>query len=223
MSREVKDLVTNMTYEILDDLIAKGDRARQYAWDNYDVLNQRKTAYTLYGPDTHYLGVLAAGSATSARKRKIQRTTRSKRYLRYEFDEDFRLIRIRHMCNYSEIDCTYHMFELDGILYGEPFARDRKTVYPGFTTAVKFENGRSVYYAMSRKNYLCVDFYSYPKPDWVITDVFLYSPNSQYLSTGLPVNWDAPFGAQDSPVTLDHHEEPYCHFDFPTILKSYFS
>ena len=55
-----------------------------------------------------------------------------------------------------------------------------------------------------------------------MTEAFLYFPNSKYCSTGLPVNWDAPFGAQDSPVTLDHREEPYCHFDFPAILKSYF-
>lgn len=211
-----------MTYEILDDLIAKGNRARQYAWDHYEKLNSRETAYVLYGPDIHSLGVLAAGHATPARKRKLQRSTRAKRYLRYEFDWDFRLIRIRHMCNYSKIDCTYQMFELDGILYGEPFFRDRKAVYPGVTTAVKFENGRPVYYAMSRKNYLCVDFYTYPQPDRVLTDVFLYSPNSQYCSTGLPVNWDAPFGAQDSPVTLDHREDPYAHFDFPAILKSGF-
>jgi len=123
------------------------------------------------------------------------------------------------MSNYSEIDCTYHMFELDGILYGEPFARDRKTVYPGNTIAIKFENGRPTYYAMSQKNYLCVDFYSYPQSDRVVTDVFLYSPNSQYCSTGLPVNWNAPFGAQDSPVTLDHFDEQYTHIDFESILK----
>jgi hypothetical protein len=211
-----------MTYEILDDLIAKGNRARQYAWDHYEVLNAKETAYVLCGPDNHSLGVLAAGHATPARKRKLQRSTLAKRYLRYEFDQDFRLIRIRHMCNYAEIDCTYQMFEMDGILYGEPFFRDRKAVYPGDTIAVKFENGRPVYYAMSRKNYLCVDFYTYPQPDRVLTDVFLYSPNSQYCSTGLPVNWDAPFGAQDSPVTLDHRDEPYVHFDFPAILKSVF-
>lgn len=215
-------MVANITYEILDILIAKGGRARQYAWDHYEELNDRETAYVLYGPDTHSLGVLAAGHATPARKRKLQRSTRSKRYLRYEFDGDFRLIRIRHMRNDSQIDCSYQMFELDGILYGEPFFRDRKTVYPGDTIAVKFENGKPLYYVMSSKNYLCVDYYTYPQPDRVVTDVFLYTPNSQYCSTGLPVNWNAPFGAQDSPVTLDHRDEPYVHFDFLIFLKSIF-
>lgn len=70
--------VINITYDSMNDLISKGERARQYAWDNYEALNRRETAYVLYGPDTHSLGVLAAGHATCA-----------KRYLRYEFDRDF--------------------------------------------------------------------------------------------------------------------------------------
>ena len=221
-SPEVKHPMSNVTYDILNSLIARGEQARQYAWDNYEALNRRETAYVLYGPDTHSLGVLAAGHITPARKRKLQRSTRARGYLRYEFDRDFHLIRIRHMCDYTDIDCTYQMFQLEGILYGEPFAKDRKALYPSSTVAVKFENDRPAYYAMSQKNYLCVDFYAYPQPDRVVTEVFLYSPSSQYCSTGLPVNWDAPFGAQDSPVTLDHREEPYCHFDFPEILKAYF-
>ena len=70
-SPEVKHPMFNVTYELLNGLIAMGERARQYAWDNYEALNRRETAYVLYGPDTHSLGVLAAGHVTPARKRKL--------------------------------------------------------------------------------------------------------------------------------------------------------
>ena len=50
-SPEVKHPMSNVTYELLNGLIAEGERARQYAWDNYEALNRRETAYVLYGPD----------------------------------------------------------------------------------------------------------------------------------------------------------------------------
>ena len=33
--------MSNVTYDTLNNLIARGERARQYAWDNYEALNCR--------------------------------------------------------------------------------------------------------------------------------------------------------------------------------------
>lgn len=206
-------------YADMHRMITDGCSAYEYAWRYYDKLVKRSACYTLYGPSTNYLGVMAAGHLTPAKERHIQKTTRRKNYIMYELDQNFHVLRIRHMKNYNEIDCTYHLFERNGVIYGRPFFQDQKIAYPGEMMAIKYSDGRPQYFAMTRPNYLCVDFYEYPQSNRVSTTCYLYHPASKYTSAGIPASWDSPFGTQNSPVTLDILEEEYCHINFEEWCK----
>ena len=199
-------------------MIADGTRAREYAWKHFDELNSIPTAYTLYGPPNPYVGVLAAGGLTPARERKVQLKTRRERYIVYELDKNFNLLRIKHMRDFDKIDNTIYFFR-DDVLYGQPFLGDKKVLYPGCTVTAKMVEGKPAYVALTQPNYLCVAFYKYPEPDRVETFCYLYLPGSKYCSTGLKASWEAPLGAQNSPVTLDYREEEYKHIDFASYFK----
>lgn len=201
-------------YNDMNKMIADGNKAFHYAWDHYEELKERPAKYTLYGPRSPRLGILAAGHMTPAKERRLQKQTKRKDYTVYELDQDFQVLRIKHVKNYNQIDCTYHLFELDGVVYARPFLKDEKIFYTGRTIAVKFFDGRPLYHAVTDTHYLCVDFYEYPRPDCVHTTCYLYLPASKVTSAGQVVSWDAPIGAQNSPVTLDFCEEEYHHIDF---------
>ena len=211
--------MVSVNYDILNELIACGNWAYEFAWANYEMLNNRNASYVLYGPPTNYIGVMAAGHLTPARERKVLKQTRRKNYIMYEFDQYFQILRVRHVCNYNQIDCTYHMFEHNGVIYGCPFWQDKKIRYPAKTVAVMYDRDRPVYFAMTSREYLCVDYYEYPQPDRVKTTCYLYLPTCTYSSTGLQISKDAPFGAQNSPVTIDFCEEEYNHIDFSLHFK----
>lgn len=211
--------MNSIDYDTMNKLIMSGNSAYEYAWSNYEMLSQRKAAYVLYGPPTNYLGVLAAGHLTPAKERKVKKETRRKRYIQYELDENYHILRIRHMRDYDKTECTYHIFEQNGIVYGCPFYQDQKIRYPAKTVAVKYTGEKPEYFAMTSHNYLCVDYYEYPLPNRVKTTCYLYLPMSIYSAAGVRRSEDAPFGSTNSPVTIDQSEEEYNHIDFSLLCK----
>lgn len=207
-------------YKDMESMIQRGLVAYDYAWLHYDELNARASCYALFGPPSNHLGVMAAGHLTPSRERKVQATTRRKRYTKYELDENFRVIRIKHIKDYTTVVCTYHLFELDGVTYARAFLGEEKIPYTQQAFAIKHTDGRPDYFAITQKNYLCVDFYEYPKKDLVQTNCYLYLPGGELSLPQYKLSWDVPFGTQNSPVTLDHSEEVYHHIDFRNLVQS---
>lgn len=206
-------------YADMHRILSSGMQAQEYAWKYCRQITSRETAYTLYGPDTRHLGVLAAGGLTPAKLRRVQTSVRSKKYLKYEFDNDQNLIRIIHMTDGNTVYCTYHIFQEDGCLFGCAFPWARNVFPHREVYVVKFENNRPKYFAVTMSNYLSIDLYQYPSPDRVLTTHYLYLPGSKYCSTGLKASWEAPMGAQNSPVTIDTKDEEYKHIDFSLFLR----
>lgn len=205
-------------YADMHRIMSNGRQAPLFALMYRDVLENRETVYTLYGPHTHHLGVLAAGHLSSSKLRKLEKRTRRKHYIRYEFDRDKNLIRIVKVYNNVERS-VYHMFWVDHVLYGctipkNGYGHPNENAY-----LVQFKDGRPQYFALSKSNYLCIDLYEYPEPDRVKTTCYLYLPASKFCSTGLKASWESPMGAQDSPVTLDYRDEEYHHIDFKDYLS----
>lgn len=200
-------------YTELNKFIEDGQLAYDYAWANFEQLNNRAAAHMVYGPNTNYVGVLAAGLLTPAKERKLSKVNRRKKYIQYELDEGLQVIRIRKM-TMDKIDYTYQVFRREGIIYAVPFMGDQKLFYTDKTIAVKLSGGGPIYCASTRENYLYIEFYQYPSIDRIKTTGYLYAPRGEFTVSGLRKNWDAPFGAPDSPVTLNYLEESYCHFDF---------
>ena len=129
----------------------------------------------------------------------------------------FKILRIKHVKDYDKIDCTIHMFEWDGVFYGRMFRGDEKGYYSNYFFAVNNKDDRPAYFAHGSRNVLCVYFYEYPCDDRVNTTCYLYHPNSEFTSAGLRADWDAPMGAQNSPVTISRYDQPYTHIDYRNI------
>lgn len=207
--------MSDIGYSVFYDMMEKGKNARNYAYAHYDELAKRPAAHILYGPSYSYLGGMVPIRSKLPKPYPLSTHTRSKSYNIYELDQSYKVLRVRHIRK-SILDCTYHLLELDGIVYGQPFLGDRNAPYPQCTIAIGYEKDRPTHLAMTKNDhYLYAEFYDYPDPNTVCADCYLFSPKGT-VAPGVPKNFDAPFGAWDSPVTLDHYEQPYQ----PFILKS---
>lgn len=211
---------SNLRYSDMFRMIDEGQQAFDYIWEHYEELVSRPATYYLYGPKTHYLGILASGHIVPPKERKVHTRVRWKEYCIYELDENFKPIRIKHVNKYQRVHCTYHLFEQDGVIYARGFFEDRKIPISDDLLTIKQINGRTAFFSISKERYLFADYYEYPTEGTVETSSFLFLPGATEKMHNAPVmNWDAPYGASDSPVTLDYRVEPYLHIDF----KSYFN
>lgn len=210
-------MMIKIGYPEMYELIKKGCTAFDYARDHYEELNARPTVHELFGPPSHGLGALAAGHLTPPKERLLKRKTRRKKYVIYELDEAFRVIRIKHIGKEGKVQCTYHLFELDGIVYARAFLGETNRFYTHKTHAIKYSGGQPLYYAQTSPNYLCIDLYEYPCSNRVKTTCYLFLPASKNTAAGVPVCWEAPLGSNNSPVTLDYFEEEYHYLDFEKL------
>lgn len=200
------------SYDELHALIQRGIIARDYAWNHYDELAARESMYTLYGPHSVFMGAAAPCHLTPARERVLSTKNRRKKYMKYELDQYFRVVRVASIYPNDSIYCIYHVFELDGVIYGCPFEANKKRFADTRTEAYILSNGKAKYYAQTSENSIFCEFYEYPTDKSRICTGYLYSKNCQLTSYKLPPNWDAPFGAPDSPVSM------HCYEDTPWIL-----
>lgn len=203
----------------LHQLFTEARKAAEYAREHYEDFASREHTYTLYGPEAYDLGASVPSSLTPTRARKLLKSTRRKNYVIYELDRAYQVLRTIHMIDYTRTDCTYYHFELDGVHYAYPFRGRDNRLYTDKITVLKYEEGRPVYYAIVANNLLFAQFYEYLEPNSMVVSTYRYWPNGAYTLFGLPVDWDAPIGAINSPVQRHCKEEPLVDIDFSKWLK----
>lgn len=208
----------DLTLEDLKQLLLDGRRARQYAWDHYEELAAREAAYTLYGPYAYNAGAMVPWGYTPKRARNLTLKTRRKKYLIYELDSEYKLIRVRDVFNCVN-DNTYHCFELNGIQYACPFLFNRKDKSHGNVVAVSYKDGKPYYYAFLSENVLFVRFCEYVSQGKALMTEYGYNPVSEYTLHGYPTDPDAPIGALNSPATRVCWEEEPVYTDFSQWFK----
>ena len=192
--RRKENIMGAIGYSDFYDLIEKGKRARNYAHIHYDELAKRPAAHILYGPSTNFLGGMVPIRSKSPKPHLLATHTRRKSYTAYELDEDYKVIRVKHFRN-SVLDCTYHLFEIDGITYAQPFFGDQNIPYPQATMAIQYADGHPACHAMTKGNhYLYAEFYDYPDPNTVHADLYLFIPEGT-VAPGVPKNFESPFGS----------------------------
>ena len=203
----------------LDQLFAEGRSAAKYALEHYDDLSQRVHSNVLYGPDAYDIGASVPSKIVPPSARKLLKSTRRKNYLIYQLDEKYKVIRTIHMLDYTQIDCTFHHFELNGTSFAYPFRGDGRNIYNDATYVLKYMDGRPVYYAVVRSNYLFAQFIEYSSSDEMIVSTYRYSPTAKYTRHGYPVDYAAPIGALNSPVQRYCAEEAPAYIDFSYWFK----
>lgn len=163
-----------------------------------------------------FLGAASPCTLIKEPWRKLSTTTRRKAYVRYDLDQDYHVIRVTHVRKDGSVDCTYHVFELEGGFYARPFIRTEKRAYPSVNMeAFRMENGRPLYYTHSEPMRLFCELYDYPADDLRQCRRYMYHPHCELtpLSCQVP-DWNAPYGASNSPVTFDCIEEKPQMLDF---------
>ena len=207
-----------LTLDDLKQLLLDGRRARQYAWDHYEELAAREAAYTLYGPDAYETGAAIPGSYTPKRARNLTPKTRRKKYIAYELDSKYKLLRVTQVLDSEKIN-TYHCFELDGIQYACPFLPDQKREGFGSVVAVSYKDGKPCFYALLSENVLYVDFFEYVSQGKALITEYAYNPVSEYTLHGYPTDPAAPVGALNSAANRVCWEEEPVYTDFSQFFQ----
>ena len=208
-----------LTLEDLKKLLSDGRHARQYALDHYEELAVREAAYTLYGPYAYHTGAAVPWGYTPKRARNLTLKTRRKKYLIYELDSEYKLIRVRYVFN-SVNDNTYHCFELDGVQYACPFLFNRKEKSLGEVVAVNYKNGKPYYSAFLAENVLFAHFFEFVSQEKVLITEYAYNPVSKYTMHGYLTDPDAPIGALNAAIQRLCFEEEPVYTDFSQYFRN---
>lgn len=210
-------------YEIdiagLNQLLNDARIAAKYAREHYGELASRKHTHTLYGPDTYDIGASVPSKIVPSRARKLLKNTRRKDYFAYELDEKYKVLRTIHVLDYATVDCTFHHFELNGVIYAYPFRGSGSEQYNDAIYAIKYSVGKPLYYAVARSNYLFVQFYEQLANDNMCVSTYRYSINAPKSVYGYPADHNAPIGALNSPVQRHCTEEVPEYIDFSQWFK----
>ena len=78
-----------------------------------EMFSSVKHSYTLYGPYAYFLGVTIPSRLTPDRSRVLKKTTLREKYIAYELDSDYKIVRTVHIRDHSKITCTFHHFEIE--------------------------------------------------------------------------------------------------------------
>lgn len=204
----------NVDIEGLTQLIQEGRAGADYAWENRSELIARKHTYTLYGPHSPSLGASIPSSIVPAKVRQLRKSTRRKNYIIYELDDSYKPLRTILMLDYTKCDCIFHHFELNGVTYAYAFTGNERPQYRDVINVLKYQKGKPIYYANTTATSIFAESYEYTEQDRMCISCYNFMPKAKYTQFGYPVDWSAPIGAENSPVSYHCREEPVQYIDF---------
>jgi len=214
----IKNIITekqinDLNIEDLKQFVQDGKHAVQYAWDHYEELAAREAVHTLYGPYDYYIGAAIPGKSVSKKSRTLTFKTSRKKYLIYELDSEYKLLRVRHVFDHLT-DATYHFFELDGIQHACPFISNQKKLDRDEILALSYKAGKPYFLGRMTSKIMSADFYEYISPEKMLVTEYYYNPVSIYSLHGYPLDLNAPIGALNSPADRSCWEEKPMYTDF---------
>lgn len=202
-----------LTLEDLKQLLSDGRHASQYAWDHYEELAAREAVYTLYGPYWYGIGAAMPWGRVPKRARNLTQKTRRQKYIIYELDSEYKLVRARQVFN-SVNDNTYECFELDGVQYACPFAHNRRQWSGSEVIAVGCKEEKPYYLGFLRETTVIAEFFEYVSQEKVYITEYSYNPVSKYTLHGYLTDPDAPINALNAAATRICWEEEPVYTDF---------
>ena len=208
----------DLTIEEIKKIQLDGRKAAQYAWDHYEELVEREKVYTLYGPYAYGIGAGIPWGFIPKSSRNLTMKTRRKNYNIYELDGEYRLLRVRQVCN-SVNNHTYECFELDGVQYACPFLFNRKERCRSEVIAVEYKDGSPCFLGFLSKNVVYAHFLENVSQEKVFITSYSYNPISEYTPHGYITDINAPIGALNSAVQRVCREEEKVYTDFSQWFK----
>lgn len=210
--------MNDLNLEDLKQLLLIGRQAAQYAWDHYDELRVREPVYTLYGPYEYGIGAAIPGKFIKKSARILKTKTRREKYIIYELDSEYKLIRAKHVFNNMN-ERTYHCFEMDGIQYAYPFAHDRKEVIRDEVLALDWRNGKPYYFAFLSSHTVLAQYFEHISEEKMNVTLYAYNDVSEYSLCGYPTDFNAPLGERNSPASRGDWVEDAAYTDFSMFFK----
>lgn len=219
--KQLKDLNTkDLTIEDLKQILSDARRAAKYALDHYDELIRREAAHTLYGPFDYFLGAAIPGKSVSMRSRALTLKTSRKKYLIYELDGEYKLLRVKQVFN-PGWDLTYHCVELEGVMYAFAFEKNQKEIWRNEIFALAHRDGKPYFYGSMTEDreILHAEFYEYVSPEKVLVTGYYYNPISIYSWHGDLIDPEAPLGELNSAAHSSCWEEKPMYTDFSKYFR----
>lgn len=210
--------INNLNLDDLNQILVAGRHAVQYAWNHYEELAAREAVYTLYGPYDYRIGAATPGLIVSKSSRKLAFKTKRKKYLIYELDSDYKLLRVKHVFSQRD-DPVYHCFELEGLQYACPFAYNQKKIWRNEVIAIGYNDRKPYFYGDMTENSLLAEFYEYISEEKVYVTRYTYHPISKYTMSGYLMDPDAPLGEPNSPAQRSYREDKPMYTDFSKFFK----
>lgn len=198
----------------LKQFLQKSEEIAHYAWQHYEELVAREKTYTLYGPYDYGIGAAIPGNFIPQRSRKLTKQTRRKHYVIYDLDNDFKLLRAIAVRDYTKVECIYHCFESDGVLYAYSFRGTEKKPFKEEVIAVCNVDQKPQYLAFLDTYRVFIQFFEHISPEKMMVTAYSYTPFSKLSGQGYPVDYSAPIGALNSPVERGYWEEVPAYTDF---------
>lgn len=193
--------------------------AAKYARAHYEDFATRKHTHTLYGGIGYALGAEIPSKFTPQKAKKLSTKTRRENYTMYELDDAYNVLRTVYMYHFTQIDCIYHHFDLNGLSYAYPFRGDGKDLYTDEIAVLKKSAGKPIMFACASKPLLFVQFYEYMENGKMKVSTYRYWPTAKTTEHGYPVDRNAPLDALNCPVSRHETEEVPCLVDFENLLK----
>lgn len=202
-------------YQIVRD----GRLAREYAIEHRDELVARQHTHTLYGPHDPSLGAsIPCNTVVSKQARSLTHKTRRKRYIIYQLDENYKVLRtILIEGELPNKQLIYHHFEFNGTVYAYNYAYFYNRVINFF----RYADGKPVCYGELdlRLDFIFIQYYEYLSDDRMFVSTYRYNPKVEQTIYGCKPDPNAPIGAPNSIVQQKFYEVPAEDTDFSRWFK----
>ena len=137
----------------------------------------------------------------------------------YDLDDDFKLLRAIAVRDYTKVECIYHCFESDGVLYAYSFRGTGKKPFKEEVIAVCNVDQKPQYVAFMRPKAVLIQFFEHVSTEKMMVTTYSYTPQAKTTAHGYPVDHSAPIGSLTSPVEKGIWEEVPAYTDFSHWFK----
>lgn len=207
-------MMKTFTLTELEELLAVCQRAIQFAQDHRVVIESRPHVYTLYGPPSDLVGACApCRSLTPIRERKLMRSTSRKDYMIYELDEKYMPIRNIRVAD-NRLLYSFHHFDYEGFRFAFNYGKYPQAVDRARIFGTKYENGKPVLFVAAQWGSLCALYFEYLSNERMEVSDYNMKAKKSRIPRDIPLDWEAPFGTENSPVQVCSYEDSVCYTDF---------
>ena len=188
-------------YEAFQKIAEDSQMAYEYAETHYEELMRRNVSHILYGPPSYGPGAgFPSRRLTKDHERILKPKTRRKVFKAYYFDSNWDLLYIQDFGE-KGLSCTLLHFWIGNTNYARYFLRDTNDFYSTIVFSTHYDGAKPIYCAFADPCRIYAEYFHHKNEELIEYSWYDYYPNRKLSEKGTPLTKEAPFGAEDSPVS----------------------